>query len=752
MAFEAVVKTEGDHRRLVINYRGAPFGADVAQYEQAMRDVVSKLQELDADEIVLTEYYDRIYNDEQTRMLKSVADWITKMETESIWSPSHLGKTAEPKTISARHDFVTALINRAYGDPFGAYLDLVREIKKENERSANLAGEQLDDLNVYIGTLRFMLTNFEETAMIKRVKQYLAQLKELPAGRGIYMSLFEVTIKPSFIGSRIFFSGVENLELVDRYQVLGSDVYIYKHPERVEYLYYINPPEYTLPPDKYFLLEKTKEIVAGQRPSNIGFMDIAQARRYFRKIYVSTIADLALKNNINLTVSEKEELATIVARYTVGYGILELLLSDRKLTDVYIDAPLGVKPIFLVHSQYGQCQSNVIYSDEEARAVVSRFRGLSGRPFDEAHPVLDFDLPDLQTRIAVIGRPLSADGIAFAFRLHKETPWTLAQFVDNKMMTPFAAGLMSYIVDAQGSTLVVGSRGSGKTSMLQALMLEAPQNLRFITQEDTLELPSPALKRIGFNIQRLKTRPPLGAVSESEPSAEDALRTALRLGDSVLVVGEVRSGEARALFEAMRVGAVGNVVLGTIHGESAYSVWDRIVNDLGVPTTSFKATDFVLVTAPIRFKGSLKRQRRVVELVEIKKHWVTDPDKEEGFLSWLDFDAGKDDQVFNKDVVAESEWLQKIRRIRGLSNEDIFAEIQLRAESKQYLVDKKRELDVPKLLEAEYSVRAHNHMLLIEERMRSEGTLDRRALMDEWKAWVDDNLVAELLKAKALAA
>jgi archaeal flagellar protein FlaI len=43
----------------------------------------------------------------------------------------------------------------------------------------------------------------------------------------------------------------------------------------------------------------------------------------------------------------------------------------------------------------------------------------------------------------------------------------------------------------------------------------------------------------------------------------------------------------------MRVGAAGNVVIGTIHADSAYSVWDRVVNDLGVPTTSFKATDLL---------------------------------------------------------------------------------------------------------------------------------------------------------------
>ena len=69
--------------------------------------------------------------------------------------------------------------------------------------------------------------------------------------------------------------------------------------------------------------------------------------------------------------------------------------------------------------------------------------------------------------------------------------------------------------------------------------------------------------------------------SPGEVKPEDALRTALRLGDSAIIVGEVRSVEAKVLYEAMRIGAAGNVVMGTIHADSAYAVWDRVVNDLG---------------------------------------------------------------------------------------------------------------------------------------------------------------------------
>ncbi len=1257
MVGEFVVKQEGNKRLLIIDYKGASVSPDLAAYPQVMRDVIQKLQTNEADEVVLSEYYERIYNEEQTAMLRGIADLVTKLETETVWSPSHLGTNySDKKTLSARHDVVLGIFNETLVDPFAAYMELIKILKEETAElhKTQEAGDEkgVEDVKVYIGTLQFMKNLFDLTSMIKRSKQYLAQLGKLPEGRAVYHSLFESAIKPSFIGSRIFFTGTETLELVDQYEVLSSKVYIYKHPEKIEYLYYINPPEYTLPPEKYFLLQKTKEVVAGHRPTSVGFMDMEQARKYFRKIYVATITDLANQNNINLSVEEKEELATIVSRYTIGYGILELLLSDRQLTDVYIDSPLGSKPIYLVHSKYGQCQTNIIFSEEEAKSTVSRFRALSGRPFDEAHPILDFDLADLQTRIAAIGKPLAVDGTAFALRLHKDTPWTLAQFVDFKMMPPLAAGILSFFVDAQASMLIVGSRGSGKTSMLQALMQEIPQNLRIIVQEDsvtgdsqivvernsrlerttvgelidgliskgekidisgkeivpvnsenvkvfslnkqgkmqltevsqftrhkvnkdiyevktrsgrcikvtqdhslftigvngletvkptelqagsfvaipsklpnsqqniqtinvvdklpstafvympfegidlvnlkeiakkqgyskttpsawkrsgllpisiarelnliertthfkidntstpipveikideqlatvaglwladgcydgkyalilsvddeesrtvvknfakqlglktrmhtdkvsliisntnlvflfkevlgllgnsytkkfpqwafnlgrlelagllrglysgdgtvsaneivytscspnlikdtqhalstfeiipryhtverdktihlrigevelqkkfqeinflqsykqtrlanlcarmsthattnvvplphklleilsgqvatfnrndyisrgnklgkqklssyleqaqgspgievirkilnsevywdevievkqalhtgtyvydfsvpecenfvceniiahnTQELPIPQLKQLGFNVQRLKTRPPLGAQSEAEVSAEDALRTALRLGDSVLIVGEVRSGEAKALYEAMRVGAVGNVVMGTIHGESAYSIWDRVVNDLGVPTTSFKATDMTIVAAPIRFKGSLKRYRRLIEITEVKKNWNDDPGRENGFLNWMLFDANKDNLEFFKDEVKESEWIKKVMRNRGLKYEDVWNEIVTRAASKQYLIDVKNKHNIPKILEADNTIRAHTKLMILAEKHREEfGKLDHKQVLADWQEWVDSVLVKQVIGLKTL--
>ena len=134
------------------------------------------------------------------------------------------------------------------------------------------------------------------------------------------------------------------------------------------------------------------------------------------KDFEATIREVAEFHKITLTPADMNSLSKVVARYTVGYGILEVLLNDRKITDIYLDSPIGGKPIYIVHSDYGQCQTNVTFTESEANSLISKLRAMSSRPFDEAHPVLDFDLPDLETRVAVIGPPLSPSGTAcFSF-------------------------------------------------------------------------------------------------------------------------------------------------------------------------------------------------------------------------------------------------------------------------------------------------------------------------------------------------
>ena len=116
------------------------------------------------------------------------------------------------------------------------------------------------------------------------------------------------------------------------------------------------------------------------------------------------------------------------------------------------------------------------------------------------------DLPEFKTRVSVIGDPLSSGGLAYAFRKHARNPWTLPKLINTGSITPLAAGLLSFLMDGQSSVLVAGGVGSGKTSLLCALLLEIPQKYRILTIEDTPELPIENLQKLGCKIQGMNTK------------------------------------------------------------------------------------------------------------------------------------------------------------------------------------------------------------------------------------------------------
>lgn len=302
--------------------------------------------------------------------------------------------------------------------------------------------------------------------------------------------------------------------------------------------------------------------------------------------------------------------------------------------------------------------------------------------------------------------------------------------IANNTLSSYAAALLSFLVDGQASILVTGSRGAGKTSLLSALMLEIPQKFRVITIEDTRELPIPQLQASGWKIQGLTTRSAVaGSTSEIEP--DEALRSALRLGESVLVIGEVRGREARVLYEAMRVGAAGNSVMGTIHGSTAKEVYDRVVYDLEVPPSSFKATDVIVVCAPIRPCGGILRMRRIKQITEVLKE---EKNSNEIFQDLMDYSAEKDQlrplQVLD---MGKSEAVKNIALKWGISIEEALENIALREKIKQTQVDASRKLNNPKLLSAEAVGSANNKFWVLLDEYKQ----DLQRVEREWMKWFE---------------
>jgi type IV secretory pathway ATPase VirB11/archaellum biosynthesis ATPase len=346
------------------------------------------------------------------------------------------------------------------------------------------------------------------------------------------------------------------------------------------------------------------------------------------------------------------------------------------------------------------------------------------------------DLEQYHTRVAAISNPLTPRGIAFALRRHRSKPWTLVHFIENNMISPAAAGFLSFLVDGQASLLVAGSRGAGKTSLLSALILEIPQRFRILSIEDTAEIPVDDFQQYGYKMQSLITKSISAGATSTEVEPTDALRTALRLGESVLLLGEVRGVEAKVLFEAMRVGAAGNLIMGTIHGSTTRDVYERVVYDIGVPATSFKAVDAVIIAAPIRYEGGIERKRRVVQISEITKTgWNTTPDPEKIFQDIMIYDTAADElRATDLLDMGQSQVLQSIAKKWGITVEKALQNIQLRTDIKRTMVEYSK--DHKELLEAPATRDANNAFWMsIEESKHRKNTVDYNDVKKQWMKW-----------------
>ncbi len=739
------VLKEGNENVIRINVEDWPYVPSIEDNALVMSLTIDKLVEVPSvHRIVFVQRKNYVYDYAQTQMLLEIALLYNRLvKQKRALSVGTLGLPGVSEAdVPRRHGIIQYIIfNLLRSDPLGAYAEVKRILREENIRLKRTpTPEAQESEQMFIDLLESIKDLLEKTKLVDLAKTYLEGYRI--GDRSVYSLFFKPSITPDFFFTRLMAQMPTDSEQLDIYQVGNAEVNMLRVPEDIKVLYHLTPPEFKLTEDKYELLDLARTVVAEHQPKAEEFLEPEKVRQTFFNIGKDLITELAEQRNMELKYEEVEELTNILVRYTVGFGLIEVLLEDQKVQDLTINGPIGVTPIFLVHDDYEECVTNIIPSRTDAESWASKFRMLSGRPLDEANPVLDTELilPKARARVAIIQNPLNPFGLAYALRRHRDKPWTLPLFMQNGMISSLGAGLMSFLIDGARTLLVAGTRSSGKTSFLGACLVEIMRKYRVITVEDTLELPGEALRKLGYNIQPMKVRSALMAGGTEVP-ADEGIRTSLRMGDSSLIVGEIRSMEAFALYEAMRIGALANVVAGTIHGDSPYGVFDRVVNDLKVPTTSFKATDIIMMCNPIKSPDGLKKWRRAMSITEVRKHWSEDPIREQGFVDLMKYNTKNDQLEPTDDLInGDSEILKSIAgNIKEWAGDwdAVWDNITLRAKTKETLLNyanKAKDLD---MLEAEFVVLANDHFHRVSEMVREEvGALDSKRIFFEWEEWL----------------
>ncbi len=753
--YSYTIDRSGIEKEMIVDCKQSLEYPSIEDSEVIMQKVLTFLVEAGrVDKINLSSDRNYTYTDDQVSLLNEIREvYIYLVKEKEV--VSDFTKNA-PKTCPHVYSYGLGILqnivhNLLMKDPLGAYVETKRKIR---EAKIKLEGENKKDCKECYSQLMGFLEDIKEalfkTKIVEKVKNKLAGYRL--GDRKIYRELFEPMIRPNFMYTRLMAQRPLNGKEIDSYVAGGDvDVTIYKIPEKTRFLYHVTPPELKLNDDDYRFLTQARNVLVKYSPEKEEFINPDRMREVFKNISKDLLEQIAKESKVKISYKQLQNLSNILVKLTVGFGIIEELLKDDRIEDIYINAPIGFSPIFIKHADYGECVSNIIPNYKEVTAWASRFRMISGRPLDEANPVLDTELevPGIaRARIAFIQEPLSSKGSAIAIRRHREKPFTLPMYLKFKMFSPLAGGLLWFLIDGSRTLLVAGTRGAGKTALLGSVMVQIMKRFRIITIEDTLELPTNYLRKMGYDILSLKVRSAILG-ERSELSAEDGIRTSLRLGDSALIVGEVRSTEAKALYESMRVGALANVVAGTIHGDSPYGVFDRVVNDLGVPITSFKATDIIAIANKVRSPDGMREYRRLTSITEVRKHWTQDPLREQGFVDLMKYNPYKDIMEPTKELLeGESEIVKSIASNvkEWIGNWDrVLANIKLRGDIIKMIHDYHEKTGKQEILEADFVTRSNDVFHRIFEKLQEEtGYPEPKDVKTEFEKWLRQKIKKEM--------
>lgn len=243
-----------------------------------------------------------------------------------------------------------------------------------------------------------------------------------------------------------------------------------------------------------------------------------------------------------------------------GAGPLEPWLNTDGVTDVLVN---GARQV-LIDRGAGLEPVEVRLGDEDAvRRLAQRLAARAGRRLDDSSPWVDARLPD-GTRLHAVLSPLARPGTLISLRVPARRDFDLDALQAMGTLAIGAHELVADLVSARIAFVISGGTGTGKTTLLSAMLGSVDPAERIVIVEDATELRPNHPHVVGLEAR------PANIEGSGLVTVRDLVRQALRMRPDRLVVGEVRGAEVVDLLAALNTGHEGGC--GTLHANSAEDV------------------------------------------------------------------------------------------------------------------------------------------------------------------------------------
>ncbi len=285
-----------------------------------------------------------------------------------------------------------------------------------------------------------------------------------------------------------------------------------------------------------------------------------EVRSHIEELFNAILAD----ESMVLSRGERHNLFEAIVAEILGFGPLEILLSDDSITEIMVNGP---RNIFIEQKGMITRAPVAFENDEHVMRILDRIVAPLGRRVDESSPLVDARLPD-GSRVNAVIRPIALCGPTITIRKFSKKPLTVEDLIRFGSMSKEISEFLRACIIARLNIVVAGGTGSGKTTLLNVLSGFIPNNERIVTVENAAEL---QLRQ--EHVVTLESRP-ANIEGKGAITIQDLVVNCLRMRPDRIVVGECRSGEALDMLQAMNTGHDGSLT--TLHANTPRDALSRL--------------------------------------------------------------------------------------------------------------------------------------------------------------------------------
>lgn len=343
-----------------------------------------------------------------------------------------------------------------------------------------------------------------------------------------------------------------------------------------------------------------------QRAINQSTGDQKEVRRMVENICAEEVRN----NPFAVPLGDRERLVDELISEIMGLGPIEPFLQDSSVSEVMVNGP---DSIYIERSGHLIKTETRFRNAEHLMHIIDRIVSAVGRRVDESSPMVDARLLD-GSRVNVIIPPLSLVGPCLTIRKFSRDVLTVDKMIEFGSFDERMAQFLEACVRGRLNVVVSGGTGSGKTTLLNVLSSYVPESERIVTLEDSAEL-----QLHQDNLVTLETRP-ANIEGEGEISMRDLVRNALRMRPDRIIVGEVRTGEALDMLQAMNTGHDGSMT--TAHANSARDLLSRLetmvlMSGMELPLRAIRSQIASAVDIVVQIARMRDGSRKIINISEI---------------------------------------------------------------------------------------------------------------------------------------